>query len=86
MDLTRVKADFENYKRTFAASHDFALSQGVPEIPFTMSVCGPVSGTGSVMNERNTPGSGLAPGDENTFLTSVSRHFDSTAVDSMLKG
>ena len=84
MDLTRVKGDFENYRR--ATSQEYALSQGVPEMPFTMSVCGPASGAGSVMNDRNTPGSGVAPGDENTFLTSVSRHFDSTAVDSILKG
>ena len=86
MDLTRVKADFENYRRTVGKSQEFAQSQGVPDMPFAMSVCGPASAAGSVMNDRNTPGSGFAPGDENTFLTGVSRHFDSTAVDSILRG
>ena len=53
-------------------------------MPFSMSVTGPVS---SAMNERTSPGSAMhMHPDENTFLTSVSRHFDSTAVDSILKG
>ena len=86
MDLTRVKADFENYRRTVGKSQEFSQSQGAAEMPFTSSMFGPVSAPGSVMNERNTPGSVFVPGEENTFLTGVSRHFDSTAVDSILKG
>ena len=53
-------------------------------MPYNMSVNGPASGAASVLNDRNTPGSGFAQGEENTFLTTASRHFDSTAVDSIL--
>ena len=88
MDLTRVKLDFEKFKSGLAASHDYHVSsQGVYDVPLNISVAspGPGSQAASINNGRITPGSGLAPGDENNFLTSVSRHFDSLAVDSVLK-
>lgn len=82
MDLTRVKADYEHYRRTVSTSPDFASTHGGDMLPISASISGvPGSGAASAMNERMT-----TPGDENTFLTSVSRHFDSVAVDSILKG
>ena len=84
MDLTRIKADFENFKRSFEATHDQAQSNGGFDGPINISVAspGPGSQVAFFNNDRNTPGSGI---DENNLLSNVSRHFDSLAVDSILK-
>ena len=84
MDLTRVKADYENYRRAVTTSQDYS-AHGGDMVPFSMSACTP-AGAASNMNERERLQTGFGHGDENNFLTGVSHHFDSTAVDSILKG
>ena len=87
MDLTRVKAEFEKLRRGSAPSHDHQPSLDAYDAPINISVAtpGPGSQTASVNDGRYTPVSGNAPCEETNMLSSVSRHFDSLAADSVLK-
>ena len=87
MDLTRLKAEFEELKRSAAPTHEHQPSLDAYDAPINISVAtpGPGSQTASVNDGRYTPVSGIAPCEETNMLSSVSRHFDSLAADSVLK-